>query len=203
MPFKPNERQYRSILGLKDMAADDDALVLRGTPIVFNTPTLIYKDEYSGKEYYEQIDSRALDGCDFSDFIFNRNHGENEGTVYARSRNGSVKWEITQRGLEVEITLDKNDQRHVWLYNDIKAGRIDRMSFSFNWDYGYTYDNETRTRTITRINKLYDVSAVDFPAYDAATIETARAYFSEESAKIEELEQAVRRKKRLILRTYL
>ncbi len=201
MPFKPTERQYRSILGLKDMAADDNALILRGTPIVFDTPTLIYKD-CNGIEYYEQIDSRALDNCDFSDFIFNRNHGENDGTVYARSRNESVKHTIAQRGLDVEISLDANDQRHVWLYNDIKSGRVDRMSFSFNFDYGYTYDNQTRTRTITRIDKLYDVSAVDFPAYDAATIETARAYFVEESDKIKQLEQAARRK-RLILRTYL
>lgn len=200
MPFKPNERQYRSILGLKDMAADDDALVLRGTPIVFDTPTPIFKDE-DGTVYYEKIDRHALDGCDFSDFIFNRNHGMNEGTVYARSRNSSVTFEITENGLPVVISLDKADQRHVWLYGDIKAGRIDRMSFSFNWDYGYTYDPVTHTRTITRIDKLYDVSAVDFPAYDAATIATARAEFSEERAKIKELEQAARRK-RLIIRTY-
>lgn len=200
MPYKPNEREYRALAPFATPDNSSDELVLRGTPIVFDTPTPIFKDE-DGTVYYEKIDRHALDGCDFSDFIFNRNHGMNEGTVYARSRNGSVTFEITENGLPVVISLDKADQRHVWLYGDIKAGRIDRMSFSFNWDYGYTYDPVTHTRTITRIDKLYDVSAVDFPAYDAATIATARAEFSEERAKIKQLEQAARRK-RLIIRTY-
>ena len=201
MPFKPNERQYRSIMGLKDMAADDDALILRGTPIVFDTPTPIFKDE-DGTVYYEKIDRHALDGCDFSDFIFNRNHGMNEGTVYARSRNGSVTFEITENGLSVVISLDKADQRHVWLYGDIKAGRIDRMSFSFNWDYGYTYDSVTHTRTITKIKKLFDVSAVDFPAYNETSITTARGFFSEEHEKeFKALEERARRQK-LIALTY-
>nr|DAF05451.1 MAG TPA: prohead serine protease [Caudoviricetes sp.] len=201
MPFKPKERQYRALVGIKDMAADDDELILRGCPIVFDTPTVLWTDD-DGKEYYEKIDRHALDQCDFSDFIFNRNHGGNDGTVFARSKNGSLLHTIAERGLETEIHLDKTDQRHIWLYNDIKAGRIDKMSFCFNWDYGYTYDTVTRTRTITKVDKLYDVSAVDFPAYDAATISTARSFFCEERAKeIKELEQAVRRK-RLLLKTY-
>lgn len=114
MPFKPTERQYRAIAGIKDMAADDDALILRGCPIVFEIPTLLWKSD-DGKEYYEKIDRHALDHCDFSDFIFNRNHGGNDGTVFARSKNGSLLYTIAERGLETEIRLDKTDQRHVRL----------------------------------------------------------------------------------------
>lgn len=201
MPFKPNERQYRALVGIKDMAADDEQMILRGCPIVFDTPTLYWTDD-DGTQYFEQIDAHALDSCDFSDFIFNRNHGENDGTVYARSKNGSLKHALTAHGLEVEIYLDNADQRHIWLYHDIKTGRIDKMSFCFNGDFGYTYDTVTHTRTITKVSKLYDVSAVDFPAYDAATISAARGFFDEERVKeIKELEQAAR-KKRLILQTY-
>ena len=201
MPFKPKERQYRSIVGIQDYAQEDNELILRGSPIVFDRETVLFKDD-QGREFLEKIDRHALDACDFSDFIFNRNHGMNDGTVYARSRNGSVTWRIGETALDVEIRLDASDQRHVWLYNDIKAGRVDKMSFSFNSDFGYTYDTVKRTRTITKIDKMYDVSAVDFPAYDDATITAARDFFSVEGEKeVQELERLARRK-RLLLRTY-
>lgn len=201
MPFKPKERQYRSIVGIQDYAQEDNELILRGSPIVFDKETVLYKDS-QGREFLEKIDRHALDACDFSDFIFNRNHGMNDGTVYARSRNGSISWKIGETALDVEIRLDASDQRHVWLYNDIKAGRVDKMSFSFNNDFGYTYDTVARTRTITKIDKMYDVSAVDFPAYDDATITAARDFFSVEGEKeVQELERLARRK-RLLLRTY-
>lgn len=201
MPFKPKERQYRSIVGIQEYAQEDNELILRGSPIVFDRETVLFKDS-QGREFLEKIDHHALDACDFSDFIFNRNHGMNDGTVYARSRNGSVTWRIGETALEVEIRLDASDQRHVWLYNDIKAGRVDKMSFSFNNDFGYTYDTVKRTRTITKIDKMYDVSAVDFPAYDDATITAARDFFSVEGEKeVRELERLARRK-RLLLRTY-
>ncbi len=201
MPFKPKERQYRSIVGIQEYAQEDNELILRGSPIVFDRETVLFKDD-QGREFLEKIDRHALDACDFSDFIFNRNHGMNDGTVYARSRNGSVTWRIGETALDVEIRLDASDQRHVWLYNDIKAGRVDKMSFSFNSDFGYTYDTVKRTRTITKIDKMYDVSAVDFPAYDDATITAARDFFSVEGEKeVQELERLARRK-RLLLRTY-
>lgn len=203
MPFKPNEREYRSITGLQSMADDsNEALILRGLPIVFNTPTLLW-EAADGTKFYEKVDSHAYDECDFSDFIFNRNHGENDGTVFARSRNNSLRHTITEQGVQVEITLDKTDQRHVWLYNDIKAGRIDKMSHCFAADFEYTYDTETHTRTITKVRKLFDVSAVDFPAYDTATISTARGFFSGEYAKEAQGLELAARKKRLIIRTYL
>jgi len=201
MPFLPDKRQYRSIAGLADMAADEgEELILSGIPIVFNAPTVLWT-ALDGTEYREQIDPHAYDECDFSDFIFNRNHGENDGTVYARSKNGTIEHTITERGVEVKIRLDRSDPRHVYLYNDIKKGLIDRMSHSFPPDFEYSYDSETHTRTITKVRKLYDVSAVDFPAYEAATI-AARSFFSEEYEKeAKSMEYAVRRK-RLLLRTY-
>lgn len=126
MPFKPQERQYRSFMEFRAENAENGDLVLKGNPVVFDTKTVLYK--WGDTEYYEMIDRHALDECDFSDFIFNRNHGNNDGTVYARSRNGSIKHSITEKGLEVEIHLDGTDERHKQLYNDIVSGRVDKMS---------------------------------------------------------------------------
>ena len=77
------------------------------------------------------------------------------------------------------------------LLEDIRGGYIDKMSFAFVVaEDGEEYDQATHTRTITRIKKLYDVSAVDIPAYDTTSI-SARDFFSEEYEKEKRaLEQA-------------
>lgn len=49
------------------------------------------------------------------------------------------------------------------MYEDIATGNYSQMSFSFVVDSDH-YDRTTRTRVIDRIKKLYDISAVSFPA---------------------------------------
>lgn len=200
MPFKPIEREYRTAapFTIPD-SSDNNALILRGVPIVFDTPTVLYKID--DIEYKEVIARGALDRCDMSDFILNRNHGENDSTVFARTRNGSLKYSITPSGLEIEACLDGEDERHKNLHRDVQKGLVDKMSFSFV-PMESAYNRETHTRTITKIKKLYDVSAVDFPAYNETSLTTARGFFSEEHEKeFKELEER-RRRQKLIALTY-
>lgn len=200
MPYKPNEREYRSLGGFGAIGGEQESneLVVRGTPIVFDTPTVLW--ECDGVEYKEQIASGALDGCDMSDFIFNRNHGYNDGTVYARTKNNSLTYQVTQKELDIEAHLDKEDERHRALHRDIEKRRVDKMSFSFVVRED-SYDRDTHTRTILKIKKLYDVSAVDFPAYNDTSITTARDFFSaEHENELKELEER-RRRQMLIAKT--
>ena len=96
--------------------------------------------------------------------------------------------------------LDDEDERHRALYRDIEKRRVDKMSVSVVVKED-SYDRETHTRTILKIKKLYDVSAVDFPAYNDTSISTARDFFSEEHAKeFKELEER-RRRQMLIAKT--
>lgn len=201
MPYKPNEREYRAATPfvLPDDNENSAELTVRGTPIVFNTPTVLF--EMDGIEYKEVIARGALDECDMSDFILNRNHGQNDGTVYARTRNNSLTYTITPSGLDITATLDKEDDRHRNLHRDIQKGRVDKMSFSFIVRES-SYDRETHTRTITKIKKLYDVSAVDFPAYNETSITTARDFFSAEHEKELKEQEQQRRRKMLIAKTY-
>lgn len=201
MPFKPTEREYRTAtpFTIPDNS-DNNTLILRGMPIVFDTPTVLY--EIDGIEYKEIIARDALNECDMSDFILNRNHGENDSTVFARTRNGSLKFSITSSGLEIEAHLDGEDERHKNLYRDVQKGLVDKMSFSFI-TRECSYDRETHTRTITKIKKLFDVSGVDFPAYNETSLTTARNFFAEEHEKeFKALEQA-RRRQMLIAKTLL
>lgn len=155
----------------------------------------------TGIEYKEIIARGALDECDMSDFIFNRNHGQNDATVYARTRNGSLTYTVTERGLDIAAHLDGEDERHRNLHRDVLKRRVDKMSFSFVVRE-CSYDRETHTRTITKIKKLYDVSAVDFPQYNETSIVAARDFFSAEHEKeFKELEQH-RRRQMLIAQTY-
>lgn len=201
MPYKPNEREYRATapFTLPDNNDDSNELVLRGTPILFDTPTVLFEED--GIEYKEIIARGALDGCDMSDFIFNRNHGQNDSTVYARTRNNSLTYTVTECGLDIAARLDGEDERHCNLYRDVLKRRVDKMSFSFTVRE-WVYDRETHTRTITKIKKLYDVSAVDFPQYNETSIIAARDFFSAEREKeFKELEER-RRRQMLIAKTY-
>ena len=197
MPIKIPEREYRSFgtYSLDDSAEADKKLIVRGTPVVFDTPTCLF--EYEGIKYYELIARGAFDKADTSDFIFNVNH---ELTPYARNKNGSLKFEIGDQ-FDIEAILDATDERHKQLYGDIKSGRIDKMSFSFTIAEA-SYDEEKRTRKILRVKKLYDVSAVTFPAYEQTSI-SARSFFEEEHKKEIQLLERERRRKEIIIKTLL
>ena len=183
------DREFRAFRSfeLKELRSEEGERqdYVHGVPVVFNTPTCLF--EYEGVKFYEQIDRHAFDNCDMSDVIFNYNHG---GRVAARIRNNTIKLAINDVGMEMDAFLG-GTQFGRDLLEDIRGGYIDKMSFAFVVaEDGEEYDQATHTRTITRIKKLYDVSAVDIPAYDTTSI-SARDFFSEEYEKEKRaLEQA-------------
>ena len=105
----------------------------------------------------------------------------------ARTRNNTLQLTIDEFGLfiraELADTTTGND-----LYKLIKRGDIDKMSFAFTV-LEDTYDRESRTRAINKIDKLFDVAAVDLPAYDGTSI-NARSFFELEREKEAALDRA-------------
>ncbi len=196
MPLKPN-REYRNTADilLPPEGESDSEFLVQGRAAVFDTPTCLY--EYDGVKYYEVIARGAFDDCDMSDVIFNYNH---VGKVVARLRNKTLKLKISDEGLDIEANL-KGTVEGRNLYEEIKGGYIDKMSFSFTIAES-SYNVDTHTRTITKIKKLYDVSAVDIPAYNETSI-SARSFFEEEHSKEFEALEKERRRKMLIAKTYL
>ena len=104
------------------------------------------------------------------DVIFNYNHS---GKVMARTRNKTLQLNIDDNGLFIRARLDGTEEGRQ-LYDEISKGYIDRMSFRFTIGEE-AFDTQNRMWTITRIKKLYDVSAVDIPAYDDTLIEARKA----------------------------
>lgn len=175
------EREYRSF-GY-ELREDNEKRIVEGIAIVYDQPTLMY--EYGGIKYYEKIDSNALEDADLSDVIFNINH---EGRPVARIRNKTLELDNRTNGLNIRADLSGTELGRN-LFEEIKGGYIDKMSFAFTVKEA-SYDTDTHTRTISKIKKLYDVSAVNVPAYDETSLQ-ARSFFElEHSKEMEALEQA-------------
>jgi HK97 family phage prohead protease len=145
-----------------------EELWVEGYAARFNSPTVLF--EIDGLEYKEQIASDAFSEAKMDDVIFNYNHS---GRVMARTRNKTLQLAVDDNGLFIRARLDGTEEGRS-LYNDIQNGYIDRMSFRFTIGQE-AYDYQNRTWTVLRVKRLYDVSAVDIPAYDDTSIEARKA----------------------------
>lgn len=120
-------------------------------------PYLLYS--LDGVDYFERIDERAFDEADMSDVIMQYDH---EGRVYARNSNGTLTLTVDERGLKIDADLSRSATARA-LHEEIKEELTTKMSWSFVTSEE-SYDSDTRTRTILKVKKVYDVSAVSYPA---------------------------------------
>lgn len=141
----------------------DNKMEIKGYAVVFNSP-----ETYG---YTEVIDEHALDNADMTDVVLRYNHNDSF-MVLARTRNKSLNLSVDEKGLFMDATLQDDITEHRNIYNAIKSGLIDKQSFAFTIDED-EYDYDTDTRTITKIGKLYDVSVVDQPFYNATDVSLA------------------------------
>lgn len=173
---------------------DDGANKISGHPAVFNRRADI------GGWFEEVIMPGAFDGCDLSDVALFTNHNDRMIPL-ARSRrnngNSTMMLNVDEVGLKMDATLDtENNTDARTLFSAIGRGDLDGMSFCFRvaaqeW---LNLDTDYPTRQIKRISKVYEVSAVNQPAYedtdiyarDKTALENARHAL--ESARAKELE---------------
>jgi len=191
-----NKIEYRSAsIGLPEN--ETDQMIVEGRAIVFNTPTLLY--EHGDNKYYEVIDARALNNCDMSDVVLRYNHTD-QVMVMARTRKGSLQLLKDEYGLSIRATLF-NIQPAKDLYELIKVGAIDQMSFAFICEEDrIVWEGNVCTRTITKIKKLIDVAAVDMGAYGDNTSISARNWFEAEASSRKKFSDLLQRKR--LLNTY-
>lgn len=161
----------------------EDKGIVEGYAVVYDKKTDICG-------YFEETIKRgALDNADLKDVPLLVNH-DTDTIPVARSRrnNGSSSMTLTvdEKGLKIRAELDlKNNARASELYSAIKRGDISGMSFMFTvkTDEWTDEDTEYPKRTIIEIAKVYEVSAVTFPAYNDTSI-GARAVDTESAKKI-------------------
>lgn len=169
-------REYRSmIMSVRAAGEDTGEMIVEGYATTFNQPYILYTSRYY--TIVEQIDPGAFNGCDMSDVILQYDH---TGRVFARNKNGTMSLEVDSVGLKIRADLSGTEIGRQ-LYQEIKGGYTDKMSFGFvvaedRREYVEDRENEheTCTRTITKVSKLYDVSAVSIPANDMTSISARR-----------------------------
>ena len=169
MPVK-TDREYRKFEGMEIRSAEDGGMFVEGYATTYNQPYQLWRDKEMTVN--EQVDPHAFDETDMSDVIMQYDH---EGRVFARIGNGTLQLQSDDHGLKVTANLGGTEIGRQ-LYEEISGGYTNKMSFGFT----VTGEKKSRStdadghvnilRTITRIGKLYDVSAVSLPANDATEI---------------------------------
>ena len=141
---------------------DEQKMVLEGYAIVFDQETLIGDKD---KGFIESIDRNALKNANMKDVPMKYNH-DDSFLIIARTRNNSLRLTVDDIGLKVRAELIDTDSNKD-IYKMVKAGLLDKMSFAFTVSsQKIDRSGDIPKRTITGIDRLYDVSIVDLPAYD-------------------------------------
>lgn len=187
MPSNPN-REYRSMpLNIEKRAeGEEKSYIVEGYATTFGDKYELYRD---GRYIVmEQVDKNAFANTDMSDVVFQFDH---EGRVYARTKNGTVELNVDNIGLHQKTDLGRTSSSRS-AFEDIEAGNYYQMSFAFTvTDDEYEEEEQENgdvilTRTIKEIGKLYDVSAVSFPANPYTSISARTKEICDgEIAKIE------------------
>lgn len=198
MPVKVNEREYRriDIQNIETRTAEDGQMVVEGYATTFNQPYKLLEDR--DIILNEQVDRNAFTETDLSDVIMQYDH---TGRVFARTRNKTLEIMPDEHGLKIRANLGGTAIGRQ-LYEEIAGGYTDKMSFGFT----VAGDNRSRTekngritilRTITKIGKLFDVSAVSLPANDATEISARNIGDGLITEAIEEIKAEEERKRKI------
>lgn len=141
--------------------AEGDSRTVTGYAAIFNSSTTI------GGWYDEVIESGAFDeALTASDCRALLNHDPNH--LLARQSSGTLKLSLDAKGLKYEFEMPKSRADIIEM---MERGDLKESSFAFTvsdeeWREEKMGDGKWKyTRTIKKVERLYDVSPVTYPAY--------------------------------------
>lgn len=157
--------------------AEEKGHIVEGVAAVYEQETRIA--DYFG-EFIEVIREGAFDETDFSDVRLLVNHDFN-GIALARSRHNNksdkpntMQLSVDKEGVKIKADLDtENNEQARALYSAISRGDMDGMSFCFyvsEDNQRWTKKDGVEMREILKVDKVIEVSAVNFPAYGGTSI---------------------------------
>lgn len=159
-----NDREYRNFnsFALKRSDNESDSFIVEGYASTFEEYTLF---DFGDEEWREKIEPEAFKEADLSDVVFLRDHA---GQVFARTKNNTIALMSDDKGLFSRTDLSSTSAAR-GMYEDIEAGLYSQMSFAFTvaeqrFEEALEDGKRIYTRVISRIKKVYDISAVAFPA---------------------------------------
>lgn len=175
-------------------SGDDNSRHVEGYALVFDS----WSKDLGG--FTERISRNALDGVlASSDVLALLNHQQERGVLARwRGEKGSMNLEIDDIGLRYEFEAP-NTALGDELLEGLRRGDISQSSFAFSvGDEEWSKDEDGNYhRTINRIERLYDVSPVYNPAYDATSVNARGLEILKEQEKRDEEEAEAKKKAQL------
>ena len=166
-----------------ELRMDGDKPTVVGYGAVFNSES----NDLGG--FREYIAPGAFDGRLEDDVRFLINHDAN--LILARTTNGTLRLSVDEKGLRYEADMPNTSTARD-LMELLKNGTISQSSFAFTVEEdSWEIKDGMNIRTIDKVSRLYDVSSVTYPAYDAASSSVALRSMKEwqekeEAKKLEE-----------------
>lgn len=159
--------------------AGNSGHVISGTAAVYEQETII-RDFFG--EFVEVIRKGAFDETDFDDVRLLVNH-DFSGVALARSRRNNksdkpntMQLTVDEKGLNINADLDtENNEQARALYSAVSRGDMDGMSFCFyvsEENQRWTERDGMEYREILKVDKVIEVSVVNFPAYAGTNIDS-------------------------------
>lgn len=194
-----NNKEIRSFnFEVRAEQNEEHGTYLTGRPIVYNQPTDL-------GWYDEIIEDGALTDTDLTDVRFLVNHNT-DMIPLARSRNNNANSTMQMSvvdgvGMDIRVDLDTEHNADASaLYSAVGRGDLTGMSFMFvvDKDAWEDVDTDHPKRIVRSISKVFEVSAVTFPAYSqtsiqqrglAEALENAKASLENAKAELRERER--------------
>ncbi|WP_305809135.1 HK97 family phage prohead protease [Staphylococcus epidermidis] len=186
-----SNREIRAMETIK--AVDDEQMIVEGYALRFNT----LSNDLGG--FVETISPEALKEADLSDVRCLIDHDSSK--VLGRTVSETLELNVDDEGLYFRCQLP-NTSYSKDLYENIRLGNINQCSFGFILDEdGDSFEKRDSDglfkRTIRKIQSLFDVSIVTYPAYNDTDVAPAlRSIEAIKESEQEELRKAQQEEQR-------
>lgn len=197
-------RDYRRLMEVRAEETETGDMIVRGTPVIFDKEYKLFT--FGDTDVYEIIDRNAFAEADYKDVPMKYNHGDAKGTP-ARTTSKNEQGKLTIEVLEDRVEMTANllpTSGGKDLFLEIKSGTVQQMSWAFTEDYESEQIIEDKeqhkiTFRVMKVERVFDVSAVDFGANPETSIYARRRSDMDlRAAKLDELNRQALRNKILI-----
>lgn len=166
-------RQLRSTPQQFRTRDDGDDLVIDGYFAVFDSPYVLWDGAT------EIVKPGAFAGCLSGDIRALIDHDTR--LVLGRTKAGTLTLREDARGLYGTIKINRDDADAMSLYARVQRGDVDQCSFGFDIEEETFVDlggGQCRWE-INKVNPLYEVSVVTYPAYEETAVKARHADLAE------------------------
>lgn len=166
-------RQLRSTPQQFRTRDDGDDLIIDGYFAVFDSPYVLWDGAT------EIVKPGAFAGCLSGDIRALIDHDTR--LVLGRTKAGTLTLREDARGLYGTIKINRDDADAMSLYARVQRGDVDQCSFGFDIEEETFVDlggGQCRWE-INKVNPLYEVSVVTYPAYEETAVKARHADLAE------------------------